>query len=69
MQGNLQYTWKNGFWTSGAVRFDSGLVANRSDPAEVARDADYLDLLPYVNLDVGTPRVKTTNDPGLGGGL
>jgi len=58
LQGNLQYTWKNGFWTSGAVRFDSGLVANRSDPAQVAEDPDYFDLLPYVNLGANPPRVN-----------
>jgi hypothetical protein len=58
LQGNLQYTWTNGFWTSGAVRYDSGLVPNRSDPAEVAADPDYFDLLPYVNLTADVPRVR-----------
>ncbi len=58
MQGNLQYTWLNGFWTSGAIRFDSGLVANRSDPAQVAADPDYADLLPYVKLTSNPPRVN-----------
>lgn len=58
LQGNTQYRWKNGFWTSGSVRHDTGLVANRSDPVEVAADPDYADLLPYVNLRSNPPRVK-----------
>jgi outer membrane cobalamin receptor len=45
-------------WVSGSVRYDSGLVANPSDPAEVAADPDFADLLPYVNLDAETPRVR-----------
>jgi hypothetical protein len=45
-------------WLSGSVRYDSGLVSNPSDPAEVAADPDYRDLLPYVNLTAETPRVR-----------
>ena len=45
-------------WVSGSVRYDSGLVSNPSDPAEVAADPDYRDLLPYVNLTASTPRVR-----------
>jgi outer membrane receptor protein involved in Fe transport len=44
-------------WLSGAVRYDSGLVSNPSDPAEVAADPDFADLLPYVNLTASVPRV------------
>ena len=46
------------FWTSGSIRYDSGLVCNPSDPLVVAADPDYRDLLPYVNLDGETPRVR-----------
>lgn len=51
-------------WVSGAVRYDSGLVANPSDPAEVAADPDFADLLPYVNLtgDVARVRPRTLAD-------
>jgi hypothetical protein len=45
-------------WLSGSVRYDSGLVSNPSDPREVAADSDYRDLLPYVNLESDTPRVR-----------
>jgi outer membrane receptor for Fe3+-dicitrate len=58
LQGNLQRTWRSGFWTSGSVRHDTGLVSNRSDPARVAADPDYYDLLPYVNLGADPPRVR-----------
>lgn len=40
------------------MRYDSGLVANPSDPAEVAADPDYSDLLPYVNLLSNPARVR-----------
>ena len=40
------------------MRYDSGLVVNPSNPAEVARDPDYSDLLPYVNLTGNPPRAK-----------
>ena len=42
----------------GSVRYDSGLVSNPSDPAEVAADPDFRDLLPYVDLDGRPPRVR-----------
>lgn len=45
-------------WIGATVRYDSGLVANPSDPAEVAADPDYADLLPYVNLRSAPPRVR-----------
>ena len=54
----LQYTHRSGVWASGTVRYDSGLVANPSDPVQVARDPDYRDLLPYVDLAGAPPRVR-----------
>lgn len=42
----------------GSLRHDSGLVANPSDPAIVAADADYFDLLEYVDLTATVPRVR-----------
>lgn len=47
-----------GFWLSGVVRYDSGLVSNPSDPAEVAADPDFADLLPLVDLERDPPRVR-----------
>jgi hypothetical protein len=57
MHGMLRYAPKRGFWTSVSVRYDSGLVTNPSDPAEVAADPDYSDLLPYVDLASNPARV------------
>ena len=53
-------TWRprRNWWTSWQVRYDSGLVPNPSDPAQVARDPDYFDQLPLVNLTSDPPRVK-----------
>jgi hypothetical protein len=52
--------WRTGFgaWLGGAIRYDSGLVANPSDPVEVAADPDFADLLPYVDLDSDIARVR-----------
>lgn len=58
MQGLAMYRPRGGVWTSLSLRYDSGLVSNPSDPAEVARDPDYADLLPYVNLLSDPPRVR-----------
>ncbi len=52
------YTAKSGFYSTFSARYDYGLVSNPSDPAEVARDPDFSDLLPYVNLTADTPRVR-----------
>jgi outer membrane cobalamin receptor len=57
------------WWFSGSVRYDSGLVSNPSDPAAVAADPDFSDLLPYVNLDAPTPRVRPRTIVDLGAGL
>jgi hypothetical protein len=52
------YRSPRGLWASCSLRYDSGLVSNPSDPDEVARDPDYADLLPYVDLASDPPRVK-----------
>jgi hypothetical protein len=57
-QGVLMYRPSASVWTSVSTRYDSGLVTNPSDPAVVARDPDYADLLPYVDLDSDPPRVR-----------
>ena len=51
MHGLLTFDPAGPLWLGGSVRYDSGLVSNPSDPAEVAADPDFSDLLPYVNLD------------------
>jgi outer membrane cobalamin receptor len=55
--GTVQFQHPRGWWLGGSVRYDSGLVSNPSDPAEVAADPDFADLLPYVNLTADVPRV------------
>lgn len=57
------------FWMGATVRHDSGLVANPSDPREVAADPDVADLLPYVNLTASTPRVRPRTITDLAFGL
>ncbi|MFM2123737.1 MAG: hypothetical protein RL328_188, partial [Acidobacteriota bacterium] len=63
-----QYAHPRGWWIAPSVRYDSGLVANPSDPREVAADPDYADLLPYVRLGGQTARVRprTITDLSLG---
>lgn len=65
---NAVYNFTRNLWTSATVRYDSGLVSNPSDPKEVARDPDYADLLPYVNLESDPTRVRprTVVDWALG---
>ena len=58
MHGLLTIDPDGAWWASGSVRYDSGLVSNPSDPAEVAADPDFSDLLPFVNLTAGIPRVR-----------
>jgi hypothetical protein len=58
VHGLLTFDPSGPFWFGGSVRYDSGLVSNPSDPATVAADPDFSDLLPYVNLDADTPRVR-----------
>ena len=58
LQATAQYTLNRSWWTSTSLRYDSGLVANPSDPAVVARDPDYADQLPYVDLVHSPARVR-----------
>jgi hypothetical protein len=58
LHGSIQYDAPGPMWFGGSVRYDSGLVSNPSDPAAVAADPDFFDLLPYVNLDAEVPRVR-----------
>jgi hypothetical protein len=68
LHGTVNYAMRGGVWAGGSVRYDSGLVSNPSDPAEVAADPDFADLLPYVDLLSDVPRVKprTVVDTALG---
>jgi hypothetical protein len=58
IHGIVTYAARAGFYATVSARYDSGLVSNPSDPAVVARDPDYSDLLPYVNLTSATPRIR-----------
>jgi hypothetical protein len=58
VHGTVNYTLARGLWAGGSIRYDSGLVANPSDPDEVAADPDFADLLPYVDLLSDPPRVR-----------
>lgn len=58
LQGLMTIDPEGPWWLSGSVRHDSGLVANPSDPVEVAADPDFRDLLPYVDLAASVPRVR-----------
>lgn len=49
---------RKGLYSTTSIRYDSGLVVNPSNPAQVAADPDYADLLPYVNLTSSPPRAK-----------
>ena len=53
-----QYDAPGCVWAGGSVRYDSGLVANPSDPVQVAGDPDFADLLPLVDLTSPVPRVR-----------
>ena len=68
VHGMLNYAYQKQWWASLSVRHDSGLVSNPSDPVEVARDPDYSDLLPYVNLTAYPTRVRprTVTDINVG---
>jgi len=58
VHGTAQWRTRFGAWLGTAARYDSGLVANPSDPVEVAADPDFSDLLPYVDLAAEVPRVR-----------
>ena len=68
VHGTITYRLPRRVWTSGSIRHDSGLVANPSSPVEVAASPDYADLLPYVDLQTATPRVRprTIVDTAIG---
>jgi outer membrane cobalamin receptor len=69
MHATAQWHHQSGWWAGGSTRYDSGLVANPSDPAEVAVDPDFADLLPYVDLDAAVPRVRPRTIVDLAGGF
>jgi hypothetical protein len=68
LHGTVQYASPFGVWLGASTRYDSGLVANPSDPADVAADPDFADLLPYVDLGADVPRVlpRTIVDVAVG---
>lgn len=68
IHGTAQWAFAPGFWTGTSIRYDSGLVANPSDPVKVAADPDFADLLPYVNLTADIPRVHPRTIVDLAGG-
>lgn len=61
VHGVVNYVHPRGFYWTLSNRYDYGLVANPSDPEEVARDPDFHDLLPYVRLDRRPARVRPRN--------
>lgn len=69
LHGTMSYDAPGPWWVSASVRHDSGLVSNPSDPAVVALDPDFADLLPYVDLEADPPRVRPRTIVDLGGGL
>jgi hypothetical protein len=64
VHGILNYSSRKGFYANLSIRYDSGLVANPSDPDEVAADPDFFDLLPFVRLDQNPARAapRTVTD-------
>lgn len=69
VQGQLTLDPAGAWWASTTVRYDSGLVSNPSDPAEVAADPDFSDLLPFVNLTAEVPRVRPRTIVDLAAGI
>jgi outer membrane receptor protein involved in Fe transport len=69
VHGLLSFDPPGPFWAGTSVRYDSGLVSNPSDPAVVAADPDFADLLPYVDLEAATPRVRPRTIVDLATGL
>ncbi len=57
----VNWNHPKGWYATVSSRYDYGLVANSSDPAEVAADPDFRDLLPYVKLDRNPARVRPRN--------
>ncbi len=64
----VSWNHRRGWFVTSTTRYDSGLVANPSDPAEVAADPDYSDLLPYVDLlsKPARTRARTIQDLVVG---
>ena len=64
VHGVLNYSFRKRYWTNLSMRYDSGLVANATNPT----DPDYAQLLPYVNLTSNPPRVnpRTITDMAFG---
>ena len=58
LHGVTSYEAAGPWWLGASIRYDSGLVSNPSNPAVVAANADFADLLPYVDLGADTPRVR-----------
>ncbi len=69
LHGLLAFDPPGPLWVGGSVRYDSGLVSNPSDPAAVAADPDFSDLLPYVDLESATPRVRPRTIVDVSAGL
>jgi hypothetical protein len=71
VHGTVNYTVTGHLWVGGSIRYDSGLVANPSDPSAVAADPDFANLLPYVDLEAEVPRVypRTVADIVIGYGV
>jgi hypothetical protein len=66
--GTASYDAPGCVWAGASIRYDSGLVANPSNPAVVAADPDYADLLPYVDLTATVPRVRPRTITDIAGG-
>jgi hypothetical protein len=58
VHGVVNWTHPRGWYATVSNRYDYGLVCNPSDPAEVAADPDFFDLLPYVKLNQTPARVR-----------
>lgn len=58
LHSNSVYNFTRSLWMSASVRHDSGLVTNPSSADDVAVDADFSDMLPFVNLQSDPPRVR-----------
>ncbi|MEO7156578.1 MAG: hypothetical protein ABI039_03390, partial [Vicinamibacterales bacterium] len=69
IQGQLTVDPAGAWWASSSLRYDSGLVSNPSDPAKVAADPDFYDLLPYVDLAGAPPRVRPRTIVDLAAGV
>lgn len=69
LHGTVTWDTAGPWWFGASVRHDSGLVANPSDPAVVAADPDFADLLPFVDLEASPARVRPRTIVDATGGL